>query len=174
MRKFAIMVLVAFSLVGFADAKGFRLFSGEDLEKYENLKKEWEALKESAKDTQTFGKCDEADYLDIGCSKYTDAKQVMEILDISDKVTMSDFKYKYDEYKYKGLYGKNGAALKILNKKYPYAVFSDEYQTLKDAESKLQLLKAKLMEIGGIRGYNEFKAKMAKCKLSGDKECVEE
>lgn len=175
MKRLILGILVAFSLVGLANAEGYRLFSGENLEKYEQLKQEWEALKESAKNTHKFGECDESDdFYKSGCFRFNEAKMLMEILDISDKVTMSDFKYKYDEYKYQGLYGQTGAAGKILGKKYSYAkVFSDKYRTLKDAESKLQLLKADLLEIDGIRGYNEYKAKLAKCRLSG-KECVEE
>ena len=64
MRKFAIMVLVAFSLVGLANA-GDRLFSGEDLEKYENLKKRWEAVKNATAEEDQFFIRDIARYMEI-------------------------------------------------------------------------------------------------------------
>lgn len=169
MKRLILGILVVFGLmVSGAMADADRLFwsEKEKLEKYEDLKKEWEALKESAKDTKTFGECHTYPYPTdddlrlLSCGKYTDIRMTMEKLEYADSKVRET--------------GNVFEARKATAIKYKLSGLFDPSVALEKAKDEITLLKAKLMEIGGLRGYNEFKAKMAKCKLSGDKECVEE
>lgn len=159
MKRLMFGILVAFGLVGLANA-GDRLFSGEDLERYEDLKKRWEVIKESAKNTETFGECDK-DPDSVNCSKYTEAKNDMELLEYADTKCGEIGCYK---------------AREEATKKFKTLGFFNSDMSrniLKATENKMEFMEAKLMKIDALKSYNEFKAEMAKCRLSG-KKCVEE
>lgn len=143
MKRLMFGILVALGLIGLANA-GDRLFSGEDLERYEDLKKRWEVVKNATAEEDQFFIRDIARY--------------MEMLEYADKLSGEIGTYE---------------AKKATAKKYEVGFrFADNF-IFKRYEDEIELAEGELEEKGLLKRYNEFKAEMAKCRLSG-KKCVEE
>lgn len=160
MRKFAIMVLVAFGLISsvFGDAKlvddDFKFKckgygASEEIKKnkelLEQLKQRWEIIKVDIERKSENGECE---FNHKKCEK-----------------TDSDIEWLV----YANEHGRNKANDKFNT---PLGRTCDTF--FNGVELRIREAYIDLELRGAIRGYNEFKAEMAKCKLSGDKECVEE
>ncbi len=106
MKRLILGILVVFGLMVSANAGEWdRLFRGENLEKYENLKKRWEAVKNATAEEFQFNLRDIARYMEI--LEYADTKAgeigFREAKKLAQKKYNVSFRFDEDIDKYEAL-----------------------------------------------------------------------